>query len=333
MEIEMTKQFNYDDLPVIQTRQGKIRGYQSGGTYIFKGIVYARAKRFQKPEEPECWDGIKEATSYGYVSPMLQEDVPNGELMVPHRYWIQNENCQNLNIWTQSLDKTAMRPVLVWFHGGGFSMGSSIEQKAYNGENMSKYGDVVVVTVNHRLNILGYLDLSQYGEKYADSANAGQEDLIAALKWIKENIKEFGGNPQNVTIFGQSGDRHRVVDHQVDRRQRVHLRGIAAQAFHRLAHGGQIHHRRYAGKVLHQDAGRAISNLPVGMGLLQPTGKGANIFFSHRVTVLPAQQVLHQHLQRLGQSTEIAQLLLRQRQTVVMPGFRVNLQRILTGFS
>ena len=205
MEIEMTKQFNYDDLPVIQTRQGKIRGYQSGGTYIFKGIVYARAKRFQKAEEPECWDGIKEATSYGYVSPMLQEDVPNGELMVPHRYWIQNENCQNLNIWTQSLDKMAMRPVLVWFHGGGFSMGSSIEQKAYNGENMSKYGDVVVVTVNHRLNILGYLDLSQYGEKYADSANAGQKDLIAALKWIKENIKEFGGNPQNVTIFGQSG--------------------------------------------------------------------------------------------------------------------------------
>ena len=125
--------------------------------------------------------------------------------MVPHRYWIQNENCQNLNIWTQSLDKMAMRPVLVWFHGGGFSMGSSIEQKAYNGENMSKYGDVVVVTVNHRLNILGYLDLSQYGEKYADSANAGQKDLIAALKWIKENIKEFGGNPQNVTIFGQSG--------------------------------------------------------------------------------------------------------------------------------
>ena len=172
MEIEMTKQFNYDDLPVIQTKQGKIRGYQSGGTYIFKGIVYARAKRFQKPEEPECWDGIKEAASYGYVSPMLQEDVPNGELMVPHRYWIQNENCQNLNIWTQSLDKMAMRPVLVWFHGGGFSMGSSIEQKAYNGENMSKYGDVVVVTVNHRLNILGYLDLSQYGEKYADSSNS-----------------------------------------------------------------------------------------------------------------------------------------------------------------
>ena len=81
----------------------------------------------------------------------------------------------------------------------------TLSQKAYNGENMSKYGDVVVVTVNHRLNILGYLDLSQYGEKYADSANAGQEDLIAALKWIKENIKEFGGNPQNVTIFGQSG--------------------------------------------------------------------------------------------------------------------------------
>ncbi|MEE0809770.1 carboxylesterase/lipase family protein [Blautia sp.] len=201
----MIKQFNYDDIPIVQVKQGKLHGYQSEGTYIFKGISYARAKRFQKPEEPETWDGVKEAVSYGYVSPMLKPDVPNGELMVPHRYWIQNENCQNLNIWTQSLNRDAMRPVLVWFHGGAFSMGSSIEQKAYNGENMSKYGDVVVVTVNHRLNILGYLDLSQYGEKYANSANVGQDDLIAALKWIKENIKEFGGNPQNVTIFGQSG--------------------------------------------------------------------------------------------------------------------------------
>lgn len=201
----MAKQFNYDDIPVVQTKQGRIRGYQSEGTYIFKGISYARAKRFQKPEEPESWEGIKDAVSYGYVSPMLQQDIPNGELMVPHRYWVQNENCQNLNIWTQSLEKTAMRPVLVWFHGGAFSMGSSIEQKAYNGENMSKYGNVVVVTVNHRLNILGYLDLSPYGDKYADSANAGQEDLIAALRWIKENIEAFGGDSRNVTIFGQSG--------------------------------------------------------------------------------------------------------------------------------
>ena len=136
---------------------------------------------------------------------MLQQDNPQGELLVPHRYWPQNENCLNLNIWTQTLEKGAKKPVLVWIHGGAFSMGSSIEQKAYNGENMSKYGDVVVVSVNHRLNILGYLDLSQYGEKYADSANMGQEDLIAALSWVQENIEAFGGDKENVTVFGQSG--------------------------------------------------------------------------------------------------------------------------------
>ncbi|VGP77270.1 hypothetical protein SB00610_03759 [Klebsiella quasipneumoniae subsp. similipneumoniae] len=134
-------------------------------------------------------------------------------------------------------------------------------------------------------------------------------------------------------VVAEAVDGHRVVDHQVARRKRVHLRGIAAQAFHRLAHGGQIHYRRHAGKVLHQDASRTVGDLPVGMGLFQPTGKGTNIFFSYRVTVLPAQQVLHQHLQRLGQSTDIAQLPLRQRQTVVMPGFLIDLQRVLTGFS
>lgn len=201
----MAKQFEYDRLPVVETVYGKLRGYQSEGTYIFKGIPYAQAKRFQKPAPPDMWEGVKEAASYGFVCPMLQQDNPSGELLVPHRYWPQNENCLNLNIWTQSLEKEAKRPVLVWFHGGAFSMGSAIEQKAYNGENMSKCGDAVVVSVNHRLNILGYFDLSPYGEKYADSANAGQEDLIAALRWIKENIAAFGGDPGNVTIFGQSG--------------------------------------------------------------------------------------------------------------------------------
>lgn len=201
----MAKQFEYDNLPVVQTKAGKLRGYQSEGTYIFKGIKYAKAERFQKPVDPDPWEGVIETASYGFVSPMLTQDNPTGEIIVPHRYWPQNEHCQNLNIWTQTLDAEAKKPVLVWIHGGAFSMGSSIEQKAYNGENMSKYGDVVVVSVNHRLNILGYFDLSPYGEKYADSANAGQEDLIAALRWIKDNIAAFGGDSENVTIFGQSG--------------------------------------------------------------------------------------------------------------------------------
>ena len=115
-----------------------------------------------------------------------------------------NEDCQNLNVWTPACDGEK-RPVLVWLHGGGFESGSAIEHIAYEGENMCRIGQVVVVSINHRLNILGYCDLSAYGEEYANSGNAGTDDIIAALRWIQENIAEFGGDPDNVTLFGQSG--------------------------------------------------------------------------------------------------------------------------------
>ena len=115
-----------------------------------------------------------------------------------------NEDCQNLNVWTPACDGEK-RPVLVWLHGGGFESGSAIEHIAYEGENMCRIGPVVVVSINHRLNILGYCDLSAYGEEYANSGNAGTDDIIAALRWIQENIAEFGGDPDNVTLFGQSG--------------------------------------------------------------------------------------------------------------------------------
>lgn len=191
--------------PIVQTKAGKLRGFILDGTYTFHGIKYADAKRFQMPTEVEPWDGVKDALSYGYVCPMLTQEVPLGEINVPHRYWPKNENCQYLNIWSQTVCPDAKKPVMVWLHGGGFAMGSSIEQVAYDGENMSKYGDVVVVTLNHRLNILGYMDLSPFGEKYANSANAGSADMVAALEWVHDNIVNFGGDPDNVTIFGQSG--------------------------------------------------------------------------------------------------------------------------------
>lgn len=191
--------------PVVQTKAGKLRGFEVDGTYIFQGIKYADAKRFQQPTEPKSWEGVKDALSYGYVCPLMSQDSPSGEVLVPHRYWPQDENCQYLNIWTQSICADAKKPVMVWLHGGGYSAGSSIEQVAYDGENMSRFGDVVVVSLNHRLNILGYLDLSPFGEKYANSANAGNADIVAALKWIRDNIENFGGDPGNVTIFGQSG--------------------------------------------------------------------------------------------------------------------------------
>ena len=110
------------------------------------------------------------------------------------------------------MDKDAARPVMVWLHGGGYFAGSSIEQTAYDGYNMCRNGDVVVVTLNHRLNVLGYLDLSPFGEKYRNSGNAGHADMVAALKWIQKNIRNFGGNPENVTIFGQSGGGMKVAD-------------------------------------------------------------------------------------------------------------------------
>lgn len=197
--------------PIVQTKAGKIRGFQLDSTYTFHGIKYADAKRFQMPTEVEPWDGVKDALSYGFVCPLLSHETATDEVLIPHRFWPKDENCQYLNIWTQSLNPDAKKPVMVWLHGGGFSSGSSIEQVAYDGENLSKNGDVVVVTLNHRLNILGYLDLSPFGKKYANSANAGNADMVAALKWIRDNIENFGGDPDNVTIFGQSGGGMKVI--------------------------------------------------------------------------------------------------------------------------
>lgn len=191
--------------PVVQTKAGKLRGFFLDGTYIFHGIRYATAERFQMPKEVEPWEGIKDALSYGYVCPILNQPQPNGEVMVPHRYWPQNEDCLFLNLWTPSLDSTSKKPVIVWLHGGGFSDGSSIEHVAYDGENMSKFGDAVVISLNHRLNVLGYLNVSSLSEKYENSANAGTEDMVAALRWIRDNVANFGGDPDNVTLFGQSG--------------------------------------------------------------------------------------------------------------------------------
>lgn len=205
------KEFRYDDVPVVETSSGKLKGYYCDGEYIFKGVPYAYADRFQMPVK-SSWEGVKEATSYGFVCPLKNQETPNGELMVPHRYWPQDEHCQNLNIWTKALDSNAKHPVLVWIHGGGYSSGSSIEQVAYDGFNMCMQGDAVVVSVNHRLNILGYLDLSPFGEKYRNSGNAGNADLVAALQWIQENIAVFGGDPENVMIFGQSGGGMKVAD-------------------------------------------------------------------------------------------------------------------------
>ncbi len=197
--------------PIVTTDKGKIRGFQFNDIYQFRGVPYAKANRFAVPEEIAPFDDIKDMFNYGNVCRTMFPDSANGDLMSPHRVWFQSEDCLNLNIWTPTLKKEDKLPVVVWFHGGGFFSGSSIEQFAYDGESMSRSGNVVTVTVNHRLNVLGYLDLRGFGEKYERSCNAGNLDLIAALKWINKNIAGFGGDPENVTIFGQSGGGGKVI--------------------------------------------------------------------------------------------------------------------------
>ena len=207
----MKQTFQWDSgTALVNTSGGPVRGYRQNGLSIFKGIPYAKARRFHAPEPAEKREDVFDAASYGFVCPLLTNERPSGELYVPHRYWPMDEDCLNLNVWTPETDD-GKRPVLVWLHGGGYEAGSSIEQAAYDGANMARLGDAVVVSVNHRLNILGYFDLSDFGEEYANSANAGTDDIIAALRWVHDNIAAFGGDPANVTLFGQSGGGAKVT--------------------------------------------------------------------------------------------------------------------------
>src|SRR6516225_4708297 len=198
--------------PVVQVTSGKLRGFHDGKTTVFLGIPYAEAERFEMPKPVKSWDGIKSAQTWGPVSPIPAQARPGGdEFVFPHRYWLENEDCQVLNIWTQNASASVKKPVMFWMHGGGFTNGSSMESYAYDGKNLSEFGNVVVVSVNHRLNIIGTMDLSAYGSQYGNSRYTGMADLVAALQWVRENIAQFGGDPANVTIFGQSGGGGKVM--------------------------------------------------------------------------------------------------------------------------
>jgi para-nitrobenzyl esterase len=198
--------------PVVTVKAGKLRGLREGKTYSFLGIRYAEAERFGQPRPVQPWEGIKNAQAWGPVCPIPPSStVGADELVFPHRFWIANESCQYLNVWTQNPNPAVKKPVMVWMHGGGFTNGSSMEAYAYDGRSLSEFGDVVAVSVNHRLNIIGTLDLAAYGPEYANSRQTGMADLVSALQWVHENIETFGGDPGNVMIFGQSGGGGKVV--------------------------------------------------------------------------------------------------------------------------
>jgi para-nitrobenzyl esterase len=194
---------------IVKVTSGKIQGYNDAGIYTFKGVPYAKAERFMPPQDPDSWEGVRKMQVYGPQAMQSQDMMWGGQ---PSDYdfgfqfkkELNSEDCQRLNIWTPALDGKK-RPVFVWIHGGGYANGSAIFLPAQEGRALAEKGDIVVVTVNHRLNILGYIDLTALGGKYAESVNLGQQDLVKALQWRHNNIELFGGDPGCVTIGGQSG--------------------------------------------------------------------------------------------------------------------------------
>ncbi|MBP1599533.1 MAG: Carboxylesterase [Acidobacteria bacterium] len=206
--------------PVVKTSYGKIRGYVNRDIFTFRGVRYGAStggkNRFMPPRPPEPWTEIRDASGYGYRAPQTNpasQDAAAQESELSRILWAsdgyrvappESEDCLFLNIWTPTLDAAEKRPVMVWLHGGGFSMGSSSDL-LYDGTNLARRG-AVMVGVNHRLNVFGYTHLGDIGGKeYAHSGNAGQLDIIAALEWVRDNIAQFGGDPSRVMIFGESG--------------------------------------------------------------------------------------------------------------------------------
>jgi len=185
----------------VKVTQGRLAGVRAARLAVFKGIPYggnvAAGSRFLQAPPPSPWGTLRVASDYG--SPSLQNNVDYPAWLDPKP---GAENCLYLNVWTP--DTAGKRAVMVWIHGGGYSVGSG-GLPLYDGSNLAEKGDVVVVTVNHRLNIFGYLHLAAFDRRYETSGNAGQLDLVQALEWIAANISAFGGDPGNVTIFGESG--------------------------------------------------------------------------------------------------------------------------------
>jgi para-nitrobenzyl esterase len=199
--------------PVVEIAFGRMRGAYEAGIHSFKGVPYGAStgghNRFKPPQPPLSWSGVRDALAYGNRAWQLPNRPKRRavleSLLGPADTMPESEDCLTLNLWTPVVGDGGKRPVMVWLHGGAFAYGSA-NRAVTDGANLARRGDVVVVGVNHRLNIFGFLNLADLGgAEWAHAGNAGMLDIVAALRWVRDNIAAFGGDPGNVTIFGESG--------------------------------------------------------------------------------------------------------------------------------
>jgi len=216
VSIDDQQLFVGDNIAVANTQYGKVRGFILRGIHTFLGIPYGAdtsgSNRFMPPQKPNPWTETRPAVWWGNTAPQIMDNRYANQYasFVDHwNYDDVSEDCLRVNVWTPALDQKK-RPVILWLHGGGYTNGNAVEQDGYHGENLSRFGDVVFCSINHRLGALGYSQLSAAGGHPA-SGNVGNLDMVASLEWIRDNISNFGGDPGNVTIIGQSGGGSKVT--------------------------------------------------------------------------------------------------------------------------
>ena len=198
--------------PVVETARGKLRGLESGGVSIFRGVSYAAdtsgKNRFMPPQPVEPWSGVRDALHWTDVAPQIPGDrrhVYADLIMVDRNPSGMGEDNLSLNLWTPKIDPNAKKPVIVVLHGGGFYSGSG-NSVGMDGEQMARFSDSVVIAINHRLGAFGFLHLAEFGgDDFATSGTVGMQDIVAALGWVRENVAAFGGDPDRVLVYGQSG--------------------------------------------------------------------------------------------------------------------------------
>jgi len=235
--------------PLATTRHGRVRGRREQGVLVFRGIRYGSdtaPRRFQPPVAPEKWDDIAEAVTFGAAAPQTKASEPT------------SEDCLFLNVWTPGLD-TGRRPVMVYLHGGAHSHGSGSDP-LYEGSSLVRRGDVVAVTLNHRLAGLGYAYLAGLGGP-AESGNVGNLDIVFALQWVRDNIAGFGGDPSRVMLFGQSGGGAKVVTLMAMEQARPLFHSAATMSGQHVTAAGPVHATRRARAWMQQAGARTVAEL------------------------------------------------------------------------